>query len=101
MVEVADQLFLGSVLEVKTAAIFRLENARLKTVSRWAKSAHRWHRRAACVALIRGTREKMFFREISKWRICRSLTKTRWSRRDRDGGCAKPRSMMPSELGHI
>jgi hypothetical protein len=26
MVEVADQLFLGSVLEVKTAAIFRLEN---------------------------------------------------------------------------
>jgi 3-methyladenine DNA glycosylase AlkD len=106
LVEVADQLFLGSVLEEKIAAIFLLEKldaefgdseyklfeswlgrisswadhgalvhyriapmvaakpARLKTVLRGAKSADRWHRRAACVALIRGTREKMFFREI-------------------------------------
>ena len=40
--------------------------ARLKTVFRWAKSADRWHRRAACVALIRGAREKLFFREIIK-----------------------------------
>jgi 3-methyladenine DNA glycosylase AlkD len=40
--------------------------ARAKAVFRWAKSADRWHRRAACVALIRGTRQKMFFPEI-KW----------------------------------
>src|ERR1700756_1457514 len=31
---------------------------------RWAKSGDRWHRRAACVALIRGARDKMFFVEI-------------------------------------
>jgi 3-methyladenine DNA glycosylase AlkD len=40
--------------------------ARAKTVFRWAKSANRWHRRAACVALIRGSRAKMFFPEITK-----------------------------------
>ena len=40
--------------------------ARLQNVFRWAKSRHRWHRRAACVALIRGTRAKMFFPEIVK-----------------------------------
>jgi 3-methyladenine DNA glycosylase AlkD len=40
--------------------------ARSKTVFRWAKSAKRWHRRAACVALIRGTRAQMFFLEIVK-----------------------------------
>jgi 3-methyladenine DNA glycosylase AlkD len=33
---------------------------------RWAKSPNRWRRRAACVALIRGTRAKMFFPEITK-----------------------------------
>ena len=108
LVEVAGQLFLGSVLEEKIAAVFLLEKldaefgdseyklfeswlgrisswadhdalvhyciapmvaakpARVKTVFCWAKSADRWHRRAACVALIRGTREKMFFREIMK-----------------------------------
>jgi 3-methyladenine DNA glycosylase AlkD len=108
LLEVADQLFLGSVLEEKIAAIFLLDKldaqfgdseykrfeswlgrisswadhdalvhyciapmvaakpARLKTVFHWAKSADRWHRRAACVALIRGAREKMFFREIVK-----------------------------------
>jgi 3-methyladenine DNA glycosylase AlkD len=40
--------------------------ARVKSVFRWAKSRNRWHRRAACVALIRGTRAKMFFPEITK-----------------------------------
>jgi 3-methyladenine DNA glycosylase AlkD len=40
--------------------------ARLKNIARWAKSADRWHRRAACVALIRGARAKMFFPEIVK-----------------------------------
>jgi 3-methyladenine DNA glycosylase AlkD len=40
--------------------------ARVENVFRWAKSPKRWHRRAACVALIRGTRAKMFFPEIVK-----------------------------------
>ena len=39
---------------------------RLKDVFRWAKSPKRWHRRAACVAMIRGARSKMFFPEIVK-----------------------------------
>jgi 3-methyladenine DNA glycosylase AlkD len=37
---------------------------RLNRVFRWAKSRDRWHRRAACVALIQGTRRKLFFPEI-------------------------------------
>jgi 3-methyladenine DNA glycosylase AlkD len=40
------------------------EPRRLKPVFRWAKSRDRWHRRAACVALIQGTRRKLFFAEI-------------------------------------
>lgn len=105
LVKVADQLFSGSVLEEKVAAIFLLEKlevefgdrefklfeawldrigswadhdglvhyliapmvvarpARTKAVFRWTKSKDRWHRRAACVALIRGARQKMFFPE--------------------------------------
>jgi 3-methyladenine DNA glycosylase AlkD len=108
LIEVADRLFSGSVLEEKIVAVFLLENldrefrdtefrlfenwldrisswadhdalvhdliapmiaskpTRAKTVFRWAKSADRWHRRAACVALIRGSRAKMFFPEINK-----------------------------------
>ncbi len=108
VVEVADQLFSGRVLEEKAAAVFLLEKldgefgdrefalfeswldrignwadhdglvhsliapmvaakpARLKNVFRWAKSANRWHRRAACVALIRGARARMFFPDITK-----------------------------------
>jgi 3-methyladenine DNA glycosylase AlkD len=106
LVEVADQLFAGAVLEEKVAAVFLLEKldgefgerefklfeswldrisswadhdalvhdliapmiinqpVRAKVVFRWAKSKNRWHRRAACVALIRGTRSKMFFPDI-------------------------------------
>ena len=106
LVEVADRLFSGSVLEEKIVAVFLLEKldaefgddefrrfeswldrisswadhdalvhdliapmivnkpARAKTVFRWAKSSNRWRRRAACVALIRGARAKMFFPEI-------------------------------------
>jgi 3-methyladenine DNA glycosylase AlkD len=106
LVDVADRLFSGSVLEEKVAGIFLLENleaqfgdrefqlfetwisrisswadhdglvhylispmvaakpARVKAVFRWAKSKDRWHRRAACVALIRGARAKQFFPEI-------------------------------------
>jgi 3-methyladenine DNA glycosylase AlkD len=37
---------------------------RVRDVFRWSKSRDRWHRRAACVALIRGTRRKLFFPEI-------------------------------------
>jgi 3-methyladenine DNA glycosylase AlkD len=37
---------------------------RLNRVFRWAKLRDRWHRRAACVALIQGTRRKLFFPEI-------------------------------------
>jgi 3-methyladenine DNA glycosylase AlkD len=39
---------------------------RSKKVFLWAKSRDRWHRRAACVALIRGTRRRMFFGEITR-----------------------------------
>ena len=39
---------------------------RVKRILRWARSKDRWHRRAACVALIRGAREKMFFPKIVK-----------------------------------
>jgi len=39
---------------------------RAKCVFRWAKSRDHWHRRAACVALIQGTRRKMFFPEIKR-----------------------------------
>jgi 3-methyladenine DNA glycosylase AlkD len=39
---------------------------RRRNVFRWAKSRNRWQRRAACVALIRGARQKMFFPEIKR-----------------------------------
>jgi len=40
--------------------------SRAKAVFRWAKSKDRWHRRAACVALIQGTRQKKFLPQIKK-----------------------------------
>jgi len=40
------------------------KTARTEQVFAWAKSASRWRRRAACVALIRGAREKRFFQAI-------------------------------------
>ena len=39
---------------------------RTKAVFHWAKSRDRWHRRAACVALIQGSRRKMFFPQITR-----------------------------------
>jgi len=108
LVEVADRLFSGSVLEEKIAAVFLLEKldhefgerefklfeswldrisswadhdalvhgliapmiaskpARAGAVFGWARSPKRWRRRAACVALIRGSRAKMFFPELKK-----------------------------------
>lgn len=46
------------------APMVAADPARTKRVFRWAQSKDRWHRRAACVALIRGARAKMFFPEI-------------------------------------
>ena len=40
--------------------------ARVADVFRWARSPKHWHRRAACVALIRGARAKLFFPKIVK-----------------------------------
>jgi len=108
LLQVADELYSGRVLEEKIFAVFLLENhtsslgdaqfkiferwlsritswsdhdalvhdliapmvvdkpARTSNIFRWAKSRNRWLRRAACVALIRGTRKKMFFPEIKR-----------------------------------
>ena len=108
LVQVADELFSGRVLEEKHFAVFLLEKVtdelrdkefrlfeswlsrlsswadhdglvhyliapmiaadpgRARHVFRWARSRNRWHRRAACVALIQGTRRRMFFPEIIK-----------------------------------
>ena len=106
LVQVADQLFSGRILEEKVVAVFLLEKqtknfganefqlfaswldrvsswadhdalahyllapmvaadpARCRQVFLWAKSRNRWRRRAACVALIRGARERQFFQQI-------------------------------------
>jgi 3-methyladenine DNA glycosylase AlkD len=48
------------------APMIAAKPARIKSVFSWAKSRDRWHRRAACVALIQGTRHKMFFPEIRR-----------------------------------
>ena len=108
LVQVADKLFVGRILEEKIFAVFLLEKLtdqfgdaefrlfeswlprisswadhdglvhyliapmvaakpdRRTRVFRWAKSPERWYRRAACVALIQGTRRKMFFPEIKR-----------------------------------
>ncbi len=48
------------------APMIAAKPSRVKRVFVWAKSPHRWHRRAACVALIRGTRRKMFLGQIKR-----------------------------------
>jgi 3-methyladenine DNA glycosylase AlkD len=40
------------------------KTSRARRVFVWARSRNRWHRRAACVALIQGTRRKMFLPQI-------------------------------------
>jgi len=40
------------------------KTSRAQRVFVWARSRNRWHRRAACVALIQGTRRKMFLPQI-------------------------------------
>lgn len=106
LVQVADRLFRGRILEERVFAVLLLEKVvgrcadsefrvfeswisrisswadhdalahyllgpmlaldptRAKRAFLWAKSANRWHRRAACVAFIQGTRQKLFFPEI-------------------------------------
>jgi 3-methyladenine DNA glycosylase AlkD len=106
LLNVADKLFRGRVLEEKTFAVFLLEKlvddfddtefrmfeswlsrisswadhdglvhyliapmivsktSRARSVFVWARSTNRWHRRAACVSLIQGTRRKMFLAQI-------------------------------------
>lgn len=108
LVQVADDLFFGAILEEKVMAVFLLdkqtgnfgdnefqlfaswldrvsswadhdalahyllapmvaaEPARCRQVFRWARSPNRWRRRAACVVLIRGARERRFFAEIAR-----------------------------------
>ena len=39
---------------------------RAKRVFAWAKSTDRWHRRAACVALIHCTRQRRLFRQVTQ-----------------------------------
>ena len=48
------------------APMVAANSALARQVFPWAKSRNRWRRRAACVALIRGARKKMFFPEIQK-----------------------------------
>jgi len=48
------------------APMVAAQPARTRAVFRWAKSPDRWHRRAACVALIQVTRCRMFFPQITK-----------------------------------
>lgn len=106
LIQVADKLFAGEVLEEKVFAVFLLDKlvgdfgdrefrmfdswldrvtswadhdalahyllapmvvanpVRAERVFKWAKTKSRWRRRAACVALIRGARQKKFFAEI-------------------------------------
>jgi 3-methyladenine DNA glycosylase AlkD len=108
LLNVADKLFAGQILEEKIFAVFLLKKLtaefgdvefqlfeswllrisswadhdalvhyliapmvvaksdRTRRIFRWAKSSDRWHRRAACVALIQGTRRKMFCSEIER-----------------------------------
>jgi len=108
VVDVADRLFFGPVLEEKIFAVFLLEKltgelgekefrlfeswlarisswadhdalvhsliapmisaepTRLPKAFKWSKSRDRWHRRAACVALIHGTRQGKFWPQIMR-----------------------------------
>ncbi|HMK23344.1 MAG TPA: DNA alkylation repair protein [Terriglobales bacterium] len=48
------------------APMIAAKPSRARTVFVWAKSPNRWHRRAACVALIRGARQRMFLPQIKR-----------------------------------
>src|SRR5215469_478627 len=108
LIEVANQLFVGRMLEEKIFAVLLLEKwtdrfdhsqfalfeswiericswadhdalthyliapmiasrpERASRVFRWAKSSDRWHRRAACVALVHCTRQRRLFRQVTQ-----------------------------------
>jgi 3-methyladenine DNA glycosylase AlkD len=131
LIQVADQLFRGRVLEEKIFAVFLLEkltgdlddddfamleswlarlsswadhdglvhyliapmvaakSARVASVFAWAKSPDRWHRRAACVAQIQGTRQKKFFVQIT--RLSNLLLSDQDDMEGSAGCCAKRR----------
>jgi 3-methyladenine DNA glycosylase AlkD len=57
-----------AVVHYLIAPMIVVKPRRVKKLFRWAKSKNRWFRRAACVALIQGTRRQMFFWEIT--RLC-------------------------------
>jgi 3-methyladenine DNA glycosylase AlkD len=42
------------------------KTSRSRSVFVWARSGNRWHRRAACVALIRGARKRMFLPQVKR-----------------------------------
>jgi 3-methyladenine DNA glycosylase AlkD len=46
------------------APMIAADRSRIKRVFQWAESPDRWHRRAACVGLIQGTRQKKFFPQV-------------------------------------
>jgi 3-methyladenine DNA glycosylase AlkD len=48
------------------APLIAARTSRAKAVFVWARSPNRWHRRAACVALIQGTRRKMFLPHVKR-----------------------------------
>jgi 3-methyladenine DNA glycosylase AlkD len=48
------------------APMISAEPRRAERVFKWSQSADRWHRRAACVALIHGTRSGKFWLEIQR-----------------------------------
>ncbi len=74
---------------------------RVVAVFRWAKSRDRWHRRAACVALIQGTRRKLFLRKSHGSLISCSLMRTIWCRKGWDGCCGRQQRLIPKELCRI
>jgi 3-methyladenine DNA glycosylase AlkD len=80
------------------APMVAAESARAKSVFRWAKSRDRWHRRAACVALICAARQKMFFPKLLNSRIGFFPMRTTWCGRVSGGYFAKlPRRRRPGQ----
>ena len=55
-----------ALVHYRIAPMVAAKRARAKDVLVWAKCPSRWHRRAACVALIQGTCQKMFLLQIKQ-----------------------------------
>jgi 3-methyladenine DNA glycosylase AlkD len=55
-----------SLVHYLVAPMVAAKTSRVQSVFVWAQSSHRWHRRAACVALIQGTRRRMFLPQIKR-----------------------------------